>query len=168
MLQNRKRIPLAKIFFYIYIILIIIFVLIKFNGSLNEIGMRTEWIRQNRNAGLLNLNLVPFRQISTYLKRTDSYFAIKNLIVNLFILFPLGFFVPILYDGKFFKTLAYSFLFSLLIELFQFITMLGFADIDDVILNIIGSFVGYLTFKLFHKLQTKTISKFFYTPSKEQ
>ena len=65
-------------------------------------------------------------------------------------LMPFGFLLPIILE----KSLGYIriFLFSLLltagIELAQFYTGLGEMDIDDVILNVLGSMLGYGLFRL--------------------
>ncbi|MDO4720891.1 MAG: VanZ family protein [Peptostreptococcaceae bacterium] len=168
MFLSKKINRILKMVFYLYIILIIIFVAVKFNGSLHEISMRMERINESRSKGVLNLNLTPLRQISTYLKRIDSSFAIRNLMSNILLFFPLGVFLPVLYDKNFLKTLVYSLIFSLLIEILQFMTMLGYADIDDVILNIMGSLAGYITFKLLHKTYMNNIPKKVFVSSSEE
>ena len=45
------------------------------------------------------------------------------------------------------KHILIIFIISLLIELLQLITMSGYVDIDDIILNVFGAYVCY---KIFH------------------
>ena len=47
------------------------------------------------------------------------------------------------------KTVLSGMLLSLVIESLQFVLFTGISDIDDVIFNTIGAFVGYLLLKLF-------------------
>ena len=44
-------------------------------------------------------------------------------------------------------TITYGFMFSFAIEIMQYITGRGLADIDDLINNTLGAVIGYLIFK---------------------
>ena len=59
---------------------------------------------------------------------------------------PFGFILPLLIkkiDVK--KILLLTFLFSLFIEASQYMLMVGYTEIDDLILNTLGGLLGYLT-----------------------
>ena len=43
-----------------------------------------------------------------------------------------------------FKTIGTIIILILLVEIFQFLTFSGSADIDDIILNTIGAIIGYI------------------------
>ncbi|WML44558.1 VanZ family protein [Neobacillus sp. PS3-40] len=90
----------------------------------------------------------------------DSLFMIKLIVKNvggnILMLMPLGFFMPILW-GKFERlenTIMIGFLVSLSVECLQFLELLlglgmtRTVDIDDVICNVLGTFLGYFIYKL--------------------
>ncbi len=97
------------------------------------------------------MNLVPFKTISLYLNwlfdgnRANNYIPIVNLVVNLFLLFPMGYFLPELFKKlrKFYRYAIVCFLFLALIEIIQLFTKLGSFDVDDLILNMLGAFAGF-------------------------
>ena len=95
-------------------------------------------------------NFVPFREILRY--NFGSRLFIKNIIGNVVMFIPYGFFVS--YYGKsddYKTTLALIFVASLVIELTQLAIGRVF-DVDDVLLNIIGGTIGYFVYKLLNKL----------------
>ncbi|WP_249727583.1 VanZ family protein, partial [Bacillus paralicheniformis] len=74
---------------------------------------------------------------------------IVNLLGNLLIFTPMGFLLPLL-SKKFRKTwviICLGFFASLAVETIQFIFTVGSADIDDLILNTIGAWLGYIAYK---------------------
>lgn len=105
-------------------------------------------------------NLIPFKTILSSIGSNDSY-QTKTLLGNLFLMTPMGFFLPI-YIKKLNKFLPFILSMTLglfLIELIQIVTNLGIFDIDDIILNLLGAtlvfclcrttFVTKITNKLF-------------------
>ena len=142
-----------KIIFSIYLFVLIVFIIVKFNGSINDLINQVNTIRWNRTFGIWNANLIPFRTITDLVKHMHSMWAIKSLLANIIAFIPWGFFLPHLYKRyyKFVRFLFLSFIFVVFIELFQFITMLGYFDIDDILLNLTGCLIGYLiNFLLLH------------------
>ena len=61
---------------------------------------------------------------------------------------PWGFFVPIIKKSNFLTTVFSGFVFSLIIEALQFALKKGFFEIDDLILNTLGTALGYGLYKL--------------------
>lgn len=102
-------------------------------------------------------NLVPFRQIRRFLNYMESAHANVNLWGNILVFMPVGFFIPLLWRRK--KPLLAGTLWtmgvSLFIETFQLITP-RVSDIDDIILNTLGGFLGALLYLLFRRLFSKT------------
>lgn len=84
-----------------------------------------------------------------------------NIFGNILMFGPLGLLLPLLwkYFRKFSKTVLFGFLVSFTIEFSQLFLARG-TDIDDLILNTIGTMLGYLTFVVFHKLFPKFTEKF--------
>jgi len=98
-----------------------------------------------------SVNLVPFKTISLYIKwildgnRYNNFVPLTNLGVNLILLFPMGFFLPNLFDRlrNFIAYLSTNILILALIETIQLITRRGSFDVDDFILNMIGAIAGF-------------------------
>lgn len=101
----------------------------------------------------LSINLKPLATVGRYLallERRPSAALVRHAIVNLagnvVMFIPLGFFLPCIFIRLrgFFRTALAALLLILAVELVQYFTMLGTCDIDDLILNMTGVFVGFL------------------------
>jgi len=97
-----------------------------------------------------NANLIPFDQTIRYLRRLDDPTAIRNLTGNLFLLTPLGIFLPVLFQKiqTFWRVLGIGLLITLIIETFQMFLLVRVFDIDDIILNAFGVIIGFAAWKL--------------------
>ncbi len=101
-----------------------------------------------------SVNLTPFKTILNYyngfiLHKSYSQIAFTNLIANLLIFFPMGFFVPVFIKKiNFFQYTTLMFIILLFVELTQLILRLGIFDIDDIILNLSGAILGYIIYKI--------------------
>jgi glycopeptide antibiotics resistance protein len=97
-------------------------------------------------------NFVPFKTIKFYLFLADINFDIrvKNLAGNVIGFIPFGFILPLL--AKRFQKLGTvvfaAFCLSLTYETLQFVFEFGSFDVDDLILNTFGGFLGYIPFKI--------------------
>ncbi len=100
-------------------------------------------------------NLVLFREITRYIRHRDILgfdFVMINLVGNVVVFMPFGFFVPSLekrrrgYFLDFLKITLLGFLFSLAVETVQLVTKVGCFDVDDLFLNTIGVVLGYLCY----------------------
>lgn len=140
-MKNKK---LIKILFYIYIAFLIFFVVLKFDGSFERIISLHNSIIENEKDGLRNINLIPFRSISPYLRNITEPYAFKNIIANILVFIPLGFFVSNKNSKNVFKTLVICLSVILSIECIQLLFKIGFFDVDDIILNFIGALLGIL------------------------
>ena len=74
---------------------------------------------------------------------------LKGVILNILLFVPFGYLMPLLCTraNRSWKVMLYGLLFSLIIELLQFFTRLGFADVDDLINNTLGAGLGWLLYK---------------------
>lgn len=134
----------ARILFYIYI-LALIYILFLLDA---------------REETYNNVNLVPFKTIHMFF---EYYFEhhhftfwawFSNIFGNIFLLTPFGFLLPIItrHHLSFPKILLLAFWFSFSIELIQYLVHVGEADIDDLILNVIGAAIGYFLYRLWHRI----------------
>ena len=90
------------------------------------------------------INLVPFKEIFRY--SFGSYKFMKNVVGNVILFIPFGFFASYYINNK--KTsvaLFTSLIVSACAEGIQYYIGRTF-DVDDIILNVIGGFIGYLLF----------------------
>lgn len=138
-MKNKK---LIKILFYIYIAFLILFVVLKFDGSFERIISLHNSIIENEKDGLRNINLIPFRSISLYLRNITEPYAFKNILANILVFIPLGFFVSNKNSKNVFKALIICLGVILSIECIQLLFKIGFFDVDDIILNFLGSLIG--------------------------
>lgn len=138
-MKNKK---LIKILFYIYIAFLILFVVLKFDGNFERIISLHNSIIENEKDGIRNINLIPFRSMSPYLKNITETFAFKNIAANIVVFIPLGFFISNKNSKNVFKALIICLGVILSIELIQLFFKIGFFDVDDIILNFIGSLLG--------------------------
>ncbi len=100
-------------------------------------------------------NLILFRELSRYIKYREvvgiDYFLI-NVVGNVVVFMPFGFFVPSLEKKRrgavleFIKITALGFLFSLAVETVQLVTKVGCFDVDDLLLNTVGVALGYICY----------------------
>ena len=104
----------------------------------------------------MNINIIPFKTIWHYISvliyRRNVYLipnAFINLLGNIAIFVPGGFFLPCLWEKlqSFKRLLAFSSLVIFMIELIQLFTLRGSFDIDDLIFNLIGVVGGFLLFR---------------------
>ena len=118
--------------------------------------------RWGQNAGSLNLR--PFDTLRCFLwvleNRTDAAslrHAVVNLGGNVIMFVPLGFLVPCIWDrmGKFGWHCLAMVLTIVAVELLQLATGLGSCDVDDLMLNLIGTAMGFGLFHLGGNLQKR-------------
>lgn len=143
-------------FGYMFIVYLIIALIVVGFPSLSE------WQRISRfNKPIFNpeINLVPFKdglEISS--------------ILNIIFFMPFGFLLPTLWRKyrKLLPTLYQGILFSLIIEISQMFVLYRITDIDDLIMNTIGTICGWCVFnimsKIFYGLKNKTVIQ---TPSND-
>ncbi len=142
-MQEHKKI--WKILFWLYIIVLFIVVIIKFRWSFDELINKVLFIKEDRDMGFWNINLIPFQSIGPQLAHINQSWALFNIVGNILAFIPFGFLLPLAYPKNrgVKRIFTISFLSVLLIETFQLITMLGTFDVDDIILNVPSILLGY-------------------------
>ena len=98
---------------------------------------------------------IPFKTIFGYVrdviaKRWMLGLAVKNVLGNFILFYPMGIFLPCLFKKvrTLKKTLLIAFGTILSVEIVQLVFRLGIFDVDDLILNIAGWILGYLTLSI--------------------
>lgn len=158
MSKDRKKIHSVMVLFFILYILLL-FYLLFFSESYG----RTIEEREYR------YNLELFKEIKRFWNYRETLgwkTVIVNLVGNIIAFMPFGFFLPLFFNiGKnFFCSIFLSAFFSFLVESIQLATKVGAFDVDDIFLNALGGFIGFLVYystkplldkKIFHKVDGK-------------
>ncbi len=94
------------------------------------------------------LAIVPFQSIMKYYNSGNLWASVLNVIGNIVIFIPFGVYL-MMYTKKNTSTKAVSTVFftSLAVEVVQFVLDIGIADVDDIILNVLGGVVGVCCYK---------------------
>lgn len=100
-------------------------------------------------------NIIPFKTITQTLQYGITTTAIAQTLGNILMSVPFGVFVMLfLRNPKWWKMLLFALLLTVGIELSQMIIGLAInnmyrtVDIDDIILNVIGTYLGYGIYKI--------------------
>ena len=149
--KNQIRNFWLKILFVIYLLLLIMILFLK-----NEYRMGGfENINTFSKEHFATINIIPFATIIDYISNLfsnniNTSIVIINLGTNLLLFAPMGFFIPILFGNKIKNIKQFGVLMiiiTIFVEIVQFITYSGGADIDDTILNTIGAIIVYMLMK---------------------
>jgi glycopeptide antibiotics resistance protein len=137
------------IIFSVYIASLVVYTLFPFPYQKELIEIMIE-----DNLGVYH-NLIPFKAFVDAINMGSLTIAIKQIGGNILLFMPLGFALPILFPViKKGKVILTGFLVSLTIELVQAIAgvFLGYNyrsfDVDDLIMNTLGTVIGLLVFNL--------------------
>ena len=101
------------------------------------------------------MNLIPFIDVAA--SRGDF---IRQIILNIIMTISFGFLFPLMIkNSKLVKTVLYTFLLSLSIELLQpLISGFRSSDITDLITNVLGGIIGYMMYLIFKPLTIKILN----------
>lgn len=106
--------------------------------------------------GEFRYNLRPFQEIIRCIRHWSvlRQLALINLVGNVVAFMPFGFFLPLLSvkERRVVMILLLTFELSLVIEVIQLFTGVGSFDVDDLLLNTIGGWLGYGCYCLFAKM----------------
>ena len=107
-----------------------------------------------------NYNVIPFRSIYRIAVFSPTIWdPIRILLGNVILFLPLGFLLPIVWKKarRIQFIIILGFVVSLLIETSQFLFTYRVANIDDVILNTLGTLIGALVFHLLLWIKRRAI-----------
>ena len=158
---KNKRINIAReiilFIFFVYFLFLLLLTIFK----VGRIEFRNQFNSyMYREHGLLGIiNIVPIKEtINTFMhSETGMRNSLRNLIGNILVFMPLGFFIPLLFDkfNNLKKVLKVGCLSSLAIELSQLFVGSNVCDIDDVIYNTLGALAGFICYKTFETIIKK-------------
>lgn len=97
-----------------------------------------------QDVGYGGINLVPFKEMFRYSFGSPKF--IKNVIGNILMFLPFGFFVSYYLKAN---KVSYPFILTLIVSLTIELVQLRIGrifDIDDIILNVVGGFCGFLIY----------------------
>lgn len=138
--QERKIRLTGRILFFAYILVLVYFLFFA-EWYQHGFGVRDTY----------RYNYIPFREIRRFWEYREELglpAVLLNLFGNVIGFLPVGFFLPVV-SRKLMRcgrTVLNGFLLSVLVETVQLVTRLGICDIDDVILNTLGTLIGYILF----------------------
>ncbi len=145
-----------------YIFLIYIFILVKmivFKYPLQSlVSIMGNWEKGIVLKGISGANFVLGKSIRMYIRyfhKFSFWNGFANLIGNVLVFIPYGILLPKAYPvcGKWWRVTYCAVGFVTCIELFQLLSGLGIFDVDDILLNVLGSVVGYGLFALAGKIR---------------
>lgn len=165
LLWRKKRGAKVSLWHTVGLVLFIIYLICVYNLALPNLpGRIIPLIRLQRDIGQRQLNLIPLVEMINLALYPNpevhhSQFVF-NVIGNIVMFMPFGFFMPLLWKRwTSMKWMVFVGLCtSVSIEFIQY-WIGGIADIDDLITNTAGVFLGYLCFLLFRRLLPKTTTK---------
>ena len=158
---KNKRINIAReiILFIFFVYFLFLLLLTIFKGGRIEFSNQFNSFMYREHGLLGIINVVPIKEtINTFMhSETGMRNSLRNLIGNILVFMPLGFFIPLLFDkfNNLKKVLKVGCLSSLAIELSQLFVGSNVCDIDDVIYNTLGALAGFICYKTFETIIKK-------------
>lgn len=145
---NKKH---MRILFVLYLLILLRVIVFKYPWwQIREIA--ASWRRDVFWEGLGSANFTFFKTIRMYIKYWDNkgINSFGNLIGNVVAFIPMGYMLPRIFKASkhLLVCMLQGFLFILGIELFQLFSAFGIFDVDDILLNCLGVFLGFLFFKI--------------------
>ncbi len=125
-------------------------------------GQRLSWERARV------LQLQPFRTLELFWNAMMANpdpgmraFAFRNLLGNVAMFVPLGYFVPEIWPrwSRFLWHLCLMTGIILCVELSQLALCLGTCDVDDLLLNVVGTSLGFVLWKFLEAILTGTADR---------
>lgn len=147
--QNKNHEKILRgcqwVFFIIYVIFLLritFFKQVTLNNLFSAIG-----------ASERTISVIPFKSIyDMAVSNTSIGRIIENVVGNIVLFIPFGMIFPIISNKKRKGVLCAAIIFSLLIEITQLLFALGSTDVDDLIFNVLGAYIGYFVSDKIRKL----------------
>lgn len=146
-LNTKKKIKAAGVVLFVIYILVLIYFLF----------FAEEYGRVSYTTRDYQYNLVPFLEIRRfwiYRNQVGTFAMLSNIFGNVVGFIPFGLIPPIISrNSRSFFFITFSGLtLSLFVEVTQLISRAGCFDVDDLILNTLGTAIGYILFAIAHKI----------------
>ena len=138
--NNKKRKFSIKIFFILYILLLIWIIVFKFRLNISSIK------------SIRSINLLPF-------KTNTLVNGIKETIINFLLFIPFGMYLKYFFKNHTFFNIVIIILTSFIFEVLQYVLHIGVSDITDIIMNTFGGLIGIILINIMFSL-TKRLNLF--------
>lgn len=144
-LSNKFIMSVSRLLFVLYLILLAYFLFFS------------EHYGRTISSGEYRYNLTLFKEVRRFIEyrnRIGSEGFIVNIFGNILAFAPFGFVLPVISpdNRKLLNITLLSLEFSLTIELLQLIFRVGIFDVDDLLMNTLGGFIGGLCFLFARKM----------------
>lgn len=142
--RTKKKIKwTGRFLFFLYIVLLIY--LLFFSERYGRSGTQE-----------YRYNVVLFSEIKRFFKYRHLM-SLESFVLNMFGnvvgFMPFGFFIPMLIKKhSFWRIFCLSFELTLAVEVTQLALKVGIFDVDDLFLNTIGGILGYVCYRILHKV----------------
>lgn len=135
--QTKKRIKIVGVILFLIYISFLLFLLFFYEGYSRNIVWED-----------YRYNFIPLKEIIrfwNYREQLGIGVFTLNVLGNIVAFIPLGLFLPIISIRlrKAWKVILIGALLSTVVEFLQLVTKVGCCDIDDLILNIFGTIIGF-------------------------
>ncbi len=137
--MKKKTKVIITIIFITYLIFLLYLTLFK-----NYLG---------RTIGNYEINLIPLRNIIKIITKyfsneVSTRFLLRNIFGNIIAFIPFSIFIKLLFNLKNKHIYIITLIFIICIETLQLILKIGFFDIDDIILNMLGVIIALTLIKI--------------------
>lgn len=137
----------------LYLYALVLLRLIVFKGSAAFLSAHLEhYSAATIREGYRLANFIPGKTLYYYLSlREDFHTGLQNIGGNIVLFIPCGFLLPLAYPQLRLRRrlLLILFLTSLFFESLQLAFAIGTFDVDDLLLNVLGGWIGYGFLRLF-------------------
>lgn len=131
--SKRERI---KHLFFIYMMMLYHVTVFRNNHTI--------WNIQVTEHAISDVNLIPFYNSIKLFFGNSLFSALYNVLGNIIWFMPLGYFLAIVgHKKRLYEAVIVGLLVSASIEILQFLFFTGITDIDDLLFNVVGSWLGY-------------------------
>ena len=157
MKKNCKKV--WKFVFLVYILILIKLIVFKYPWEY-LMDIVKSWEKGVVLEGLATANFTLGKSIRMYIKYFNKFpfwNGFANLAGNILVFIPFGFLLPKAYPkcGRWWRVFYCAIGFVMCIELFQLFSAFGAFDVDDILLNVLGSVIGYSIFAVMRKVKIR-------------
>ncbi len=143
--------------FLLYILALLEIIAFRFGG----IGWSLEKMMERD----IRVNTEPLKLVMKWVEHGRWWYLFYNIIGNCIWFVPLGFLLPIKFESlrkRILEVTLIGTLLSMMLETLQFVLCTGVTDLDDVMFNSFGTWIGYVIYRacyLFLKRKRRQKSK---------
>ena len=154
--MKREKINTTPFFRFLFLLYCAVMLWLLFVRSHKWGSALPYWTQLSNNAHLTPLYTIKnFFYALTHSSNQELRIAcFINLAGNVLLFIPAGWLLPRLWENmrNFFRFFALCLGAIFLVEVLQLFTLLGVFDVDDIILNLSGMTIGFIIYKLWHRV----------------